>query len=205
MPRHTRKPESSFYSVWIILTTLCIPVAFFLDLVLLRLITRSVGDFIYVNGVRHITEDYLGVYVFIPVAALLTGLMQYVLLRRYLPRMGWWVLATAGGWLLGVLLVAIPGRLGWTDAFLKHISLIFLVMGFSIGLVQWLLLRRRLSRAVWWIVANLVGWGVLGLLTPGESVGQEALLTLGLLPACTTAAALAWLMKQVPEAEGQVL
>jgi hypothetical protein len=70
-------------------------------------------------------------------------------------------------------------------------------MGFSIGLAQWLLLRLRLSWAGWWIAANILGWGLLGLVTPGESIGQFGLLTLGLLPACATAAMLAWLMNEV--------
>jgi hypothetical protein len=63
MIANTEKPRWSFYRLWIMLTSLCVPVAFFIDLVLLKITTRFVGDFIYVNGVRHITEDYL--YMFI--------------------------------------------------------------------------------------------------------------------------------------------
>ncbi|MGE5373541.1 MAG: hypothetical protein ACM3XO_00685, partial [Bacteroidota bacterium] len=93
------------------MTSLCLPVAFFLDLIILRIIILFVGDFIYVDGVRQITEDYLGLYIFIPIAGLLTGLLQYGLLRHYLSQMGWWVAATIGGWLLGILLTMVPGWL----------------------------------------------------------------------------------------------
>ncbi len=201
LPAGPKKPEWAFYLSWIVLTILCVPIAFFLDVVILRIITRFVGEYVYVNGVRHITEDYLAIYPFIPVVGLLTGLLQCWLLRRYLPRMGWWVFATAAGWLLGILLILIPGWLHWTDTFLNNLDMIFLVMGLSIGMAQWLLLRRRLARAGWWIAANVVGWGLLGLITQGNALGQYGLFTLGLLPACATAAMLALLMNQVPPAE----
>ena len=198
LPADLQKPGWTFYPSWIVVTLLCIPIAFFIDLAVLRIVTRLVGDYIYVNGVRHITEDYLAMYPFIPVVSLLTGLLQYWLLRRYLPRMGAWVFATVAGWFLGMLLILIPGWLHWTAKFLNNVELVFLVLGLSIGLAQWVLLRRRLARAGWWIAANVVGWGVLGLFTPGNTLNQYGLFLIGLLPACATAITLAWLMNQVP-------
>jgi len=193
------KPRWSFYPTWIILTFLCVPIAFFLNFAVLRIIMSFVGDFVYVNGVRRITEDYLFMYTFIPLVGLLTGVLQYGLLRRYLPRMGWWVVATTGGWLLGVLLIVIPGWLNWTDGSL-NLDLAFIAMGLAIGVAQWLLLRRRLPQAGWWIGANVVGWGLLGLITAGNTIGQFGIFTVGFLPACVTAAMLAMLMHQVKPA-----
>lgn len=195
MSANIEKPRWLFYLIWIVLTFVCVPMAFFINLAILRIIISFVGDFIYVNGVRHITEDYLGMYFFVPVVGLLTGVLQYGLLRRYLPRMGWWVLATTGGWLFGALLIAIPGWLNWPGG-AANLDLVFILMGLSIGAGQWLLLRCRLSGAAWWIVANVVGWGLLALITAGNSLDQFGLFALGLLPACATAAALALLMNQ---------
>lgn len=197
-----KKPEWFFYPAWIILTMLCVPIAFVLNLAILRVITIFVGDFIYVDGVRHITEDYLSMYTFISLVGLLTGLLQYRLLRRYLPHMGWWVLATTGGWLLGALLILISGWLNfWTyESF--DIDLAFIVMGLSIGVGQWLLLRRLLPWAGWWVGANVVGWGLLGLVT-GDSLDQFGLLALGFLPACVTAVMLALLMNRAHPTEPQ--
>jgi hypothetical protein len=189
------KPHWFFYPIWIILTFLCVPIAFFIDLVILRIIISFVGDFIYVDGVRHITEDYLSMYTFIPIVGLLTGVMQYGLLRRYLPRIGWWVLATTGGWLLGVFLIVIFSWLNWTDGSF-NLDLALILMGLAIGVGQWLLLRQRLPRASWWIGANVVGWGLLALITAGNTLEQFGLFTLGFLPACVTAAMLAVLMNQ---------
>ena len=61
MIANREKPHWVFYPNWIMLTFLCVPITFFLDLAILRIIIGFVGDFIYVDGVRHITEDYLGI------------------------------------------------------------------------------------------------------------------------------------------------
>jgi len=200
LPANLKKPERSFYLSWIVLTALCVPIAFFFSLITLKIITNIVGDYVVVNGVRHITEDYLAMYALVPSISILTGALQYALLRQYLPRMGWWVLITVAGWFLGVLLIALPGWLGSINAPHNDLDLIFLMMGLAIGVSQWLLLRRRFARAGWWIAANVAGWGLLGLITPDNSLGQFGLFTLGLLPACATAATLALLMNHVPPA-----
>ena len=202
MIANNEKPRWFFYLLWILLTLLCVPIAFILDLVILRIITFFVGDFIYVDGVRHITEDYLGIWIFIPIVGLLTGVLQYGLLRRFLPHMGWWVAATIGGWLLGAFLTLIPGWLHWTHS-LFSLDLAFIGMGLSIGMGQWLLLRRRLPRAGWWIGANVAGWGLLALITQGNSIGQFGLFILGFFPASVTGLMLALLMNQVQRTEPQ--
>jgi hypothetical protein len=186
-------PGASFYAAWILLTLVCVPVAFVISLVLLGVIAKFVGDFIYVNGVQHITEDYLSLYLFFPLVGLLIGLAQYGLLRSLLPRMGGWVLATTAGWILGLILSTFPGWLGWTVS--NDVDLLFILMGLSIGLAQWLVLRKRVSRALWWVAATLFGWGLLALFTTGNAMDQFGLFLITLLPACATAAALWWLLK----------
>jgi len=205
-----KKPEWFFYPAWILLTTLCVPIAFLLYFAIIRVVIIFVGDFIYLNGVRHVTEDYLFPYIFIPTVGILMGVPQYGLLRNYLPRMGWWVPATAGGWLLGLVLIllglfkTLTYFWGAEKTYTSWaIDLAFIMFGLSIGFGQWLLLRRRLPRAGWWIGANVVGWGLVGLIT-GDTMGQFWLIALGLLPACVTAAMLALLMNQAqpPEPQG---
>lgn len=194
------KPRRSFYLLWILLTFVCVPIAFFLDVVILRILIHFIGDTIYVDGVRHITEDYLGMVVFIPIVALLTGAIQYGLLRRHLPGMGGWVALTFVGWLLGLFLNLVPVWLHWSSRFF-NINLALIVLGLSIGLGQWLLLRRRLPRAGWWLAANVLGWGLVALVPQNNSIGQFGLFFIGFLPACATAFVLAWLMGQVRRTE----
>lgn len=88
----------------------------------------------------------LGGYLFgwNPLAGLLmTGLLvaiaQWIVVRPYLSRSGWWIAATYIGWLLGGI-------------------------GLITGLAQWLILRRDYRRADWWIVACL-GASAAGALT----------------------------------------
>lgn len=202
-----KKPEWFFIPAWIILTAICVPMAFFLAIAIIRFIIIFFGDFITVDGVRHITEDYLFTYLFPPIVGLLTGCLQYGLLRRYLPRMGWWVAATVAGWVGLVLILGISSALGFfwpadvANEFL--INWAFVVLGLSIGVGQWLLLRRRLPRAAWWIAANMGGWALLGLLVSDGSLNQYTLLAVGILPAFLTAMALVSLMNQDPPPEAQ--
>ncbi len=189
-----KKPDRYFYIAWILWTTFCIPIAYFIVMILMLIVTLLIGDYIYVNGVRHITEDYLAIYFLVPVMGLLTGAVQYGLLRRILPRMGMWVLATAAGWLLGMFLVAAFIQLNWMVR--AELDMTFILAGLSIGLTQWLVLRRRLPGAGWWIFASLLGWGLVALANRGDSIDQYGLLVLGFLPGCATAAALALMMKQ---------
>jgi hypothetical protein len=201
LPARLKKPERSFYLVWIIVTFLCVPMTYLLSLIILQIITIMVGDFVYVKGVQHITEDYLALYVFIPILSLLTGMLQYGLLRKYLPRIRGWVLATVAGWLLGVLLIVLPGWLGRIKVPLINFDLTLLMMGLAIGFTQWLVLRQRLPRAGWWIAANVLGWGLVDLITPRNVFDQYGLLGLGFLPACTTAVMLALHLNRVPSTE----
>ena len=182
--------------LWVLLTILCIPIALVIDFGVMRILGRVIGNYIYVDGVRHITEDYLYMYTLVPIAGFVTGAFQFGVLRRYLPCMGGWVVTTTAGWVIGGCLALVPGWLGWTDPLLT-VRLACAVMGLTIGVAQWLILRRRVSRAGWWIAANVVGWGALTLIPGVYMVGPLEVLLLGLVPACTTAAMLVLLMGQV--------
>ncbi len=197
------RPRWSFYLLWIVLTALCIPITFIAAFAILRLIILLVGDYVTVGGVRHITEDYLWSFVFYPMAGLVTGIVQYALLRRYLPRMGWWVAATTGGWLMVLLGIALAGWLQWTRS-LSSWFWLPVVLGVIMGAVQWMLLRRRLPQAGWWIAASAAGWALWGLLTGAtSSFGMFGLWTLGAVPAVATALMLALLMNQGQQVQAQ--
>src|SRR5512140_1658748 len=67
-----------------------------------------------------------------------------------------WVLATFGGWILGVLLVLVIGAL--TETF--HIGNQFPVglgMGLGIGLAQWLVARKGFGASSRWMWASAAG------------------------------------------------
>ena len=101
------------------------------------------------------------------------GVVQWLVIRRYIRAVGWWVVASTVGWYIGVnfrfLLVGILNPLiqslwqkfglwevFWLNTVKEPVTLT--VYGAS----QWLMLRRSLSRAGWWILASAVGGIVKG-------------------------------------------
>jgi hypothetical protein len=56
-----------------------------------------------------------------------------------------------------------------------------IIGGALIGFAQWLVLRRHLSSAWWWIIVSFLGWGVMGLSSFGV-IGWFAPRTMRLFP-----------------------
>lgn len=191
-----KKPGWSFYPSWVVLTTLSIPLAFGIILLIIPQIVKVVGDTIVVNGRTRITEDWIGMILFIPVMGLVSGLLQYLMLRRYLPRMGWWVVATALAWPLAAV--------GLYFMSLFHLDtndywfglLVTLVIGGAIGLMQWLVLRQHVPHSGWWVPATVVGWLAVGLATGNRSGGPLNVWYVIALPAIIAAITLGLLLKQ---------
>jgi hypothetical protein len=206
MATNFKRPEWFFYPAWVGLSILAFPLAFLAYIPVIAMITRWLGDIIQVHGQTHITEDYLFSYIFFPSLCLLSGLLQFLLLRRYAPKMGWWILATGLGSLCAI---AALGLLQFAfTAFMTFWGnmLIFAIIGGMIGIGQWLFLRRRVPRAGWWLIASTLGWGlaVLGSLTAVKHDSVLAqLLSLSLSPAIITSIAWWYLLKTEAQLEKQ--
>ena len=118
------------------------------------------------------------------------GILQWLVLQHRMRKSWQWIIATTLGWLLGstISLVAIPDGM----EFLAGV-----VIGISTGTAQWLVLRREVYLAGWWIVINIVAW------TTGLAFLSGILLT-GVTAAVITSIAIALLLrfpKPVPELE----
>ena len=128
----------------------------------------------------------------------LFGLAQWLVLRRFLPAMRAWVLATAIGYVLVFGLIplihfdAIP-QLGGTFA--------FLMFGVVLGVAQWIVLRGRVSQAGWWIAISIAGW-VLAFLLIGAAylsglyVEPFDMLAAFLVPTIVTGGGMLWLLRR---------
>lgn len=131
---------------------------------LLSQIANIVGDTIQVGGQSRITEEYLFSYALFPIIGLLTGIVQYALLRRYLPHMAWWIAATFLGWLTpfatSSLFITFLER--GNDIF--SVMFAMLLIGVTVAVPQWWMLRKRARYASWWILAYGLVWCITGLL-----------------------------------------
>jgi hypothetical protein len=110
---------------------------------------------------------------------LVIGILQWVVLRQYLRRAGWWILASAVGWAGGwwIVFAVAPQEIG---------VLTEPLLGAAMGTLQWLVLRRTLRQAGWWIVVSALGWtvaltGLTGQLVVGAVVGAVTGIALELL------------------------
>ncbi|PKL41571.1 MAG: hypothetical protein CVV42_21240 [Candidatus Riflebacteria bacterium HGW-Riflebacteria-2] len=148
----TRKPDSLLYAGWITFNALCIPIAWGITFFVITQIENVIGGTILVNGQTRITEDYLASFVLFPLLGLITGLSQYLLLRRYLAKMGWWVAATFLGWILPFITLMLANsffQIKQMDDSTISTSILFFLMGGLFGSIQWLALRKKIRNCVW--------------------------------------------------------
>jgi hypothetical protein len=197
------KPRWPFYLGWVVLNLIAVVAAGLISLALVTLITQMVGDTLQVDGQSRITEDFLFMYVLFPVIGLLVGFLQYLLLRRYLPRMLGWIPATFLGWLMpfvtGFFILSVLGMQNDTVSLMLGLWLI----GAMVALPQWLVLRQRVRHAFWWILAGGLGWGLVGLLNLVTSDPLPVLMAIGLLPAMATGMAFWLLLDWYPKQQVQ--
>ena len=134
-----------------------------------------------------------------------SGFLQYLLLRHHLPRIGWWIAATALGLLLGlvgsrVLYLTLYGTLDINSILFE--TLMTALTGGVMGLAQWLVLHQRVRHAAWWILANVLSWGVVGwgAATLSNQMVFPAVVIM-LVPGCATVIALWLLLDWLPQRE----
>jgi hypothetical protein len=113
--------------------------------------------------------------------------------------MGWWIAATALGWSLvfignRFLYLTLYTTLGADSIWFT--ALMVVLVGGSVGLAQWLVLRQCVQHAAWWILANILGWGMAALVA-----GATYLLALSIIPAIATSVVLRLLLDQLPPRE----
>jgi hypothetical protein len=124
------------------------------------------------------------------------GFMQWLVLRRHLPGTGWWIPTNSAG--LCCLLI-----MGPIDAPLVAAGIVALC-GALTGILQWLVLRGKVSRAGWLILAIAASWGLLCLLImnlPSSNLGGDLMAMLLMTTAVAmlgvvTGGVMVWLLRQ---------
>lgn len=90
------------------------------------------------------------------IATLVVALGQWLYLRRFFEKIGWWLPATVVGLSVSFFTLEIQGIAGGYG--MATIILIGVLLGWLlVGTLQWLVLRTHLPRAGWWILGSTVG------------------------------------------------
>jgi hypothetical protein len=90
------------------------------------------------------------------------GFMQWLVLRRQIAGAGWWVLASTLGFAIAPI-AAIAGVMVMSQVMsldgnpLTAPILLGVIFGVLSAIMPWLVLRRQLARAGWWVPAHLLG------------------------------------------------
>lgn len=124
------------------------------------------------------------------------GLTQWWVLRGLLRGIGWWVPATILGYLLAsAARFVVPCELNPAVCGSGMLG----TMGLAVGVCQWVVLRKHVRRAGWWIVITLGGWLLAFVVTglafmTGLYVEPFDMVAALLGPSAVTGAGLVWLM-----------
>ncbi len=194
-----------FWLGWVMISTVGWSVGFMVGFVLFMFI---VGEDNGINVLRSI----LGYFMFGAALGSMVGLMQWLILRIFVSRTGWWVLASTAGFAVGwggvfVAIFGYPEGMGGMSSFTNVLgkAVVVALGGAVTGILQWLVLRGKVSRAGWWVLASTVGLA-LGVTVADAIPNEMDLLGVLLLPGAVlgavTGGVLIWLLRQpVPEAQ----
>jgi len=160
-PVRLGRPGLAFLSAWTVLSALAPVAAFAISIPFWRALILVLGPTIVRYGHSSATEDALGLFIFFPTLGLILGIVQALLLRRYVAGARRWLLAIVAGWaavLAFYELTIATARL--TEVTLNptvRTWLPLVALGLLSGGLQWLFFRRALPGAVWFFPAALLG------------------------------------------------
>lgn len=168
---------------WISLTALSTTAAYVFLSIVVSVFGAAVAD-ATADGQQVTMAMQLTLAPFFFAAGAIVGAGQWFVLRGLIVRSGWWMPATAAGWTAGYLWSNLLFPL--TSDPVSNFSLfsLWLLIGLTTGLCQWMVLRLHYERsALWvpaaivaaalgasgWLLGGLFGWALLWLLAAAFS------------------------------------
>ena len=132
------------------------------------------------------------------------GIAQWLILRRFIARAGWWVLASIVGLAVGF---GVCSAVLFADDFAQDVGFAIAgavagtVIGAALGIAQWLVLRRHVARAGWWVLASAVGVAIFETVDFAMQFDAGPVFLVGVAAySAITGGVLVWLLRQ-PTAE----
>lgn len=166
---------------WVILSTTSILLGF----LLLRILINPSGG----KG-NPVVDAIYGIFAF----GVVLPLAQWIIVRQFFPNAIRWLLVSLTGLLIGAGFDLALATLGFYPIQLASSIGMAIIFGAVVGSAQWLFLRQYAPRAIWWIPACAIGWGLMTLMTGRIVEGWFERLLFGLIPAIITGVALVYLL-----------
>jgi len=189
----TNKTDLKFWLMWVIASIAAILFSF---VVLYALI------FIAIAISPSINEDRVFSVIQWPIIATMFGVLQWLVLRKHIPKSGWWILATivglGGGAYLAISAAQAISHITGQELngdFPPGILMLYLLIGFFLALAQLPILWRHFRGSLLWLLASIIGWLVLGLIMGGTIDRISDIFAIGAIPAMFTGFCLIWLMR----------
>ena len=165
------KPGWIFLIVWMALGILATPLAYLLVIPFLRLLILWLGPTVERYGRSGPTEDAFGFLILFLLIGLFLGLLQALLLRRYLANVWRWALAMGAGFVTLLLFREVWNTIAYVAGIQLHYPnlyglLALLTMGGVSAGLQWFFFRREIPGAGWLLVASVVSAPLIVLAQP---------------------------------------
>lgn len=158
--------KKRFIVIWILLSSILLPVSAILGFLIILQIHGKFGyDMSQVGSPLAQTVEYC---IWVLLIGAFIGIKQWLLLQKQTRMSSLFILACIGGLVISECLAGIilwklginRADLGWAQGgSIVAETLIFLFSGALIGLFQYPLLRRNYNKAGLWVLACTIGWG----------------------------------------------
>jgi len=128
--------------------------AFWIWWVLATTISLFVGMLLGFTGIG---EALVALAVFGITCGGIIGITQWFVLRPYIKQAYWWILVTSIGWAVGWIAIDVLIN-RYSDnwpSFIIFIATFGVTLGFILGLMQWMVLKRLVAKSIWWIVGSI--------------------------------------------------
>jgi hypothetical protein len=213
----SNRSRAVFLAWWLLTTSfgwilVAVPITF--------LITPTSGRFVGEEGIVFI---FAYLYVVPSLGIMVASFLQWLLLRIYIRQSILWAILSVIGWIVGVTVVAtLLSGIGRVVANLlpafgqTPLDFLMVPIGGSLvcGILQWILIRKKIARSALWILASIVAWFLANMaLTiplrrlipqgPSEGVAPPSmayLFMISVIPAVITGITMTLLLSRNPQA-----
>jgi len=155
-----------FWLKWVLATTVGFSISIFILHILFSVVGEMLGDIPDNSFIAQLADNMLfTLAVYLIPAGAGAGIIQWLILRRRVSRVGWWAPAMVAGFFLAFVLLyalSITFKGHYTNMLPEHIMpFVFLALGGTLaGVFQWFFMRKHISQAGWWVLASAVGWSL---------------------------------------------